>query len=78
MEKDGYIRFLFGVQAMQVPLAQRVMDDMAEQFLAERAEQRILGLKMIVKGGSPYVGPVDDLLDGDFIIGLLGKQLSKR
>ena len=77
MEKDGSRRFSIGISPVGMGMVQSRADDVGKQLRAQFPEQVILGLKMGIEGGAPHVGSVDDLLHGDFVIALLGEQLTE-
>lgn len=77
MQKHGVRLTAAGIMIMSVGQAHSRVDDMPEQFLAQGFQQRILRLKMGIEGCSSHIGYINNLLHGDLIVLLLGKQLRK-
>jgi hypothetical protein len=72
MQKYG-IRPLAG-KNMLVPvlLTACSIKNMTEKLLTKGFQQKILGLKMGIKGGSAHICLLNDLTDGDLIEAFLG------
>jgi len=68
MQKDRRGGIAMENMPMRLFSLSRRVEDMAEELLAKILEQKILCLKVRVKGGSSDIRALDDFADGDLMI----------
>lgn len=68
-----------GIAVKKVPVLRSSgvsgIKDVAEELLAEFFQEKVLGLKMGIEGGTAYISPVDDLAYGDLSEIFFGEQV---